>query len=669
MTDSSTTKAPVSNGETTPAKSGHGYGARAGEVITGNLSRGGDGKFTSAGNASTPKPSSTSGRRAVDLQRSSQKPKKPKKLHKPKVAHAVKPKKGPRHPDPAKAAARAQRRTDAAAKRAAREQAHLDRAVQAEMKRRESLAKREQAAADKAKRAAARQARRTAAELKRNLRAQQPAKGGGGKGSAAKKPTSKPDKPDKTAEAAKNRATVGHVLGVNTNALAALADGTPPAAGDVAALSTAGLISTQRDGTYATTASGRAVLSAAERGDTRQARAMLARGQEVQGSRAQRTAEQAKRREERQAKKPPHRTKSLVVFKDVTGHPRWVAVSSTAFQDRDGEIVSLKALTDDVARSDLTNEYGPLRWWHVPGLDIGDCDYRAMHGRSLIESGTFRDERYVALVKSQDQISLGFLHPDSEPDKQRVFNTINTFERSLIPYPQGRASNLFTQITIKESDMDENKRAALAERVGPDLLARLLDGIEQTEKAADQQRVAHKASRVAVWNEALGAWQEIAVKAAPDPAMAASDTPEDPMMEDPADEDLEPGAYFSPEELQEIISALAPAVASAVIDQLAPMLNMEAKMGKFTDELKGLVVPQMAQKDAALAEHAALVAKLKEQQSAIDTRLQELEGEQPAARGFRASQSAATVVDPSSTLKDQQPQGDPNFLQFFGVGQ
>jgi hypothetical protein len=58
---------------------------------------------------------------------------------------------------------------------------------------------------------------------------------------------------------------------------------------------------------------------------------------------------------------------ALLVFKDATGAYRWVAQSSTAFQDRDREIVSTKALSDDCAYADAHGSYGPLRWWHTPG--------------------------------------------------------------------------------------------------------------------------------------------------------------------------------------------------------------------------------------------------------------------------------------------------------------
>ena len=135
----------------------------------------------------------------------------------------------------------------------------------------------------------------------------------------------------------------------------------------------------------------------------------------------------------------------LQVFKQADGRDRWVIISSSAFLDRDREIVSTKALEADVARADADGDYGPLRWWHVKGLDIGDCDFNAMHGRLLVESGTFRHSAFAEMVKQHAGalgVSIGFLHPQDEPDATGIFNHIRRKERSLLP--RGKESNLLT---------------------------------------------------------------------------------------------------------------------------------------------------------------------------------------------------------------------------------
>ena len=141
---------------------------------------------------------------------------------------------------------------------------------------------------------------------------------------------------------------------------------------------------------------------------------------------------------------------SVTVFKDADGKYRWLVISSNAFRDRDKEIVSTKALINDVDRSETSGGYGPLRWWHIKGADIGDCDYRAIFGRMLIESGTFRRDDIAERVKENAaslRLSLGFTHPANEPDADGVFHHITVFERSLVPI--GRAANDHTRLTVK----------------------------------------------------------------------------------------------------------------------------------------------------------------------------------------------------------------------------
>lgn len=165
-------------------------------------------------------------------------------------------------------------------------------------------------------------------------------------------------------------------------------------------------------------------------------------------------------------------TKGFSVIKTEDGY-RWVAVSSSAFVDRENEIVSTKALTDDVARTDRTGNPGPLILWHTPGTEIGDCDFRAVEGRLLIESGTFRETEFAttvrkALMASPDPlgVSIGFRHTLDQPDAHGVFHSIATHERSVCPLEV--AANPFTSFeTLKESSyMDDKRKAWFASLVG-----------------------------------------------------------------------------------------------------------------------------------------------------------------------------------------------------------
>lgn len=201
----------------------------------------------------------------------------------------------------------------------------------------------------------------------------------------------------------------------------------------------------------------------------------------------------------------------FTVFKDkTTGKHRWVTCSSNAYKDRDSEIVSQKALENDVENSDKDGNYGPLRIWHImydqatnKGLDIGDCDFRMMYGKTLVESGTFKNERIAhALHESADnfQVSIGFNHPRDEP-KDGVFYTIKTFERSLVP--KEKVSNPFTNFNVFSAKERKNamntkelqeKKIAEFKSLLPDegAVDEFLSNVQASEKQADGMGIAFK---------------------------------------------------------------------------------------------------------------------------------------------------------------------------------
>lgn len=202
----------------------------------------------------------------------------------------------------------------------------------------------------------------------------------------------------------------------------------------------------------------------------------------------------------------PDTSSGMIVFKDANNQYRWVVYSSNPYKDRDGEFVTLKAHEADIAELEITGEYGPLRWWHEgspyfddpkdwrtvrpgPGLDVGMCDFAAMHGRIRIESGTFKSEkigRAFAKHAKNLEISQGFAHPETEPDDGNGFLHIKTFERSLTP--RGQASNLFTSFMVssKEIKMNPGRKAAL-EALGVDI-DEVLQGAEQIQRKADSKK-------------------------------------------------------------------------------------------------------------------------------------------------------------------------------------
>lgn len=334
------------------------------------------------------------------------------------------------------------------------------------------------------------------------------------------------------------------------------------------------------------------------------------------------------------------------VFKDASGAWRWVAQSSTAYQDRDREIVSTKALADDCDWADKTGSYGVLRWWHSPGLDLGACDFNAMHGRVLIESGTFYSDaiaQKVARAAEGLEISLGFLHPPYEPDAAGVFHHIRRFERSLVP--RGKASNRFTAFAVKESpDMDAKKIAGL-KAIGFDDtdIADILARASATEKTADDQGVAYKAADPAglpdivvngVTYKAFPPKKPADDSAAPpaDAEVAADVIEEDAIGDMPMEEESDPNALtLSPGDIAAITEIITTAVG-----QIMGGLDLEKKVA---GHVQGMLAPyqqQQATKDAEQAQSREQVEKLKSQ-------VDELTGAQPAAP-YRPSAAKDNVL-------------------------
>lgn len=185
----------------------------------------------------------------------------------------------------------------------------------------------------------------------------------------------------------------------------------------------------------------------------------------------------------------------FTVYKQADGTYRWVLLSSNSFEDRDREIVSQKALEADVARADADGDYGPLLWWHVDpehgGTVLGDCTFNMMHGRVLVEGGTFRKKEYAEAAQRQAGqlgVSIGFTHAPTEPDKQGVFHNIKRYERSLLP--REFASNPLASIAVvqKEFAMPTllEKVKAFATFMGADesTAKEMLAVAERTESAA-----------------------------------------------------------------------------------------------------------------------------------------------------------------------------------------
>ena len=557
------------------------YSAKRGEVISGNLVRGNDGKFSSGSSSSPAKPAA-----------------KPTKSVKPKKARGGKGKKpkGPKPPDPAKA----QRQAEADAyRRLRREQILADREerrqrqAQRDTERQQDRARREQ---ERAQRRADILARQQA----RQAKPEKPKKGGGGggKGKKGDDNQAKQDKLDR--QLAELRRLVNAVGHKTTDSM-------------------------------------------------------------------------------------------FTVFKDARGDWRWLAQTTTAFEDRDREILSIKALEADIARADADGLYGPLRWWHIgnpdplntdapwgPGLDLGWCDFNAMSGKTLIESGTFKNEtiaRWAAANADTLGLSPGFFHPAAEPDHDGVFHHIRRFERSLAP--KERVSNPFTafhttRITRKEFPAvnTEQIKTLLKTGLAPDMIASLLDGVEQTEKTATQAGVRFKEHAPA--DEIVINGITYTVKA---PAMAADEAePEaeakaddetllEEAMDDSADAEHDDAEMdqelidMNLDQFRKEIGSIIDAKLAPIIAQLKMTEKMEKMIGGLSEEMKTMF-------GGTATKTTSEITTIKTTIDQLQAKLAELEGTQTKTQiGHRASAAGATVTAKAADMAEtSQPAQQPELL-------
>lgn len=616
------------------------YGARAGQVISGALVRGGDGKFSSGGGGEAAAPNPRKDRANARQQ-----------------ARAGE--------GQAEAATRAKEDAALDAAKPGKERAKLRAQIAAARRNRANA--RRQARADEAAAEAQTRAGEDAAP-KADKPAKEPKKGGGGGGSA--KPAKPSDDEKRSAADKKKQETAlatAQAVGLKPTDVEQLqALGTQNVSGIAdRRLLDLGLLVDEGAAGFGLSDQGRRALAALERGDTRGYQAALqdARGRLTrERTRADRAAALDAKRQARDAERQrtsgreaptegaarrnprtgqryvrqPGRAKSFAVFKDHQGRDRWLAITTTAYQDQDNEYISREALKGAVRWGDRGQDRGTLRYWHVPGFDLGTCDFQATTAddRLLIESGIFNSDAAAGLGRRMAakgwQMSPGFLHPADEP-RAGVYDHILLFERSVCP--PGKASNPYTQFLTKELPMDDAKLQQLKELTAdnPTLLDALLATATKTNAAATEAGAVYKDAPA--WAQALITRLdavETALKAAPPMPVDEMAEVVEEMPAEVGDELAEPEMAMEADDGPLLGQADADLIAQAVVAAMGPALDLEKKMRSYLDEMKGMLGTGKAAQDTAIA--------------AVDARVKTLEGETPIASGYRASQDAGTAL-------------------------
>lgn len=314
---------------------------------------------------------------------------------------------------------------------------------------------------------------------------------------------------------------------------------------------------------------------------------------------------------------------NLLVFKDNFGVDRWLSYSSNAFKDREKEIVSTKFLMDAVEYADKTGDRGPLRLFHIPGADIGTCDFQGVQGRFLIESGTFLDtpmalagKAYIQTCPEELGVSIGFRHP-VDAKKDGVYDEGIIKERSVCPLIF--AANPFTAfITMKGDSMESIRTDWLKKAIGEEFANDVLSKADAATKALEGQ-VAFKDDAAI-----LAAIETLKAVAPSDEAKGALDT----LVL----------SFAAPAEKAETPAVETAPVAEAIATALTPISEAMSEIAKAIAGINTKV-------DGVAASVEAVSTRVE----ATETSLKTL----PAGAGaFRASTSPATVLSDQDAVKD-----------------
>lgn len=343
-------------------------------------------------------------------------------------------------------------------------------------------------------------------------------------------------------------------------------------------------------------------------------------------------------------------------------HPkhRWSLISSSGFEDRDGETIATKALASDSERMTRDNNYGPLRFWHVGsksadpvtkdpgiGLDLGDCNFSAVHSHTRIELGEFYNEDVAkSLIPHTKEFgaSLGFFFPENSG---KDITKIHTFERSVLPHEP--ASNLMSRlkrIFTQEDSMEDKQLMRLKELIGDDGVGAILADVEKREADLKANGVKLKAKKILP--------DPPAPKVNPTGAKTEDESGENPKEEageSKKEEDAEDAGEMK-KKTKELVDQISDAIAVKMSDKFVTPAMLDAKFNELTA--------------SKTKETSELATTLKSITDDIAT----LKGETPESkRGFKASESGDTLANSALTMQllTQMAQGQGLDLSALGV--
>lgn len=351
--------------------------------------------------------------------------------------------------------------------------------------------------------------------------------------------------------------------------------------------------------------------------------------------------------------------KAIIMTKAADGLRLMLIVTTNAYQDREGEIVTRKALEDDTNRRWKDGRFvegDPVVYWHddpeqYPDRIIGDVVYANMHGDFLVEVAKERPTEYARKVwdfveKGDRQwgASHGF-HYRAEEKARGEYTFARKFETSLLPLSAAANGYTFAGVIMPDGERTE-RQAVLDQILG-----------EGTSKMVDK-KTAQKGKRL----DGVGVRRkEYAEKPAEMPEEKKAMTPEQAADEIMALMGAETDEAAKRQALIDMIGAIMGAGENVKMDGEAEDEMMEDEAIKAFKAFADGVTAAQDKQAASLAEVQKRIAELPTIIKGLDARFKALEAKiamTPRAAS-RAAETEVTDPDLLKRVKEQTKRIDP----------
>ena len=190
-------------------------------------------------------------------------------------------------------------------------------------------------------------------------------------------------------------------------------------------------------------------------------------------------------------------------IKEIDGKPWIITWSSNAFEDRDKEIISTKALEQWSEKINKQENKGFFNLWHIDNSDFAKKEFTMVPGRFLVEGGPFLDDEkgkaalefFTNHLEGHQEIAPEGWGCSIEfkflPDERAtgVFENVEITRTSVLS--RFAAANIHTQIKEITMSMTPEQENAAKLIFGEELGTSLISGAEAKSKDLEPN-IAHK---------------------------------------------------------------------------------------------------------------------------------------------------------------------------------